>query len=162
MPLPTPYQPVTRCRFCVQANTQGIARRSPSDVACVRRAGREPKLSSDNSSSGLESCRYAEHLRHFHQLAVGRPGRAGERLHRFIELVHRNQCRFALRAQHMLDHRGAQELDLIRRRAAVRVLEGHHLALLGDPELAANRTGGEAAMARPAGAPPRLTEPPRP
>ena len=59
-----------------------------------------------------------------------------------MELVHRNERRLALGAQHMLDHRGAQQFDLIRRRAAVRVLEGHDLALLGDAKLAADRARG--------------------
>ena len=53
IPLPTPYQPGTKCRFCDQANTQGIARRSLSDWAPNRRAGREPMLSRVSSSSGL-------------------------------------------------------------------------------------------------------------
>ena len=51
--LPTPYQPVMMCRFCAQANTQGMARRSLKLLAPKRRAGREPILSSEISSSGL-------------------------------------------------------------------------------------------------------------
>ena len=51
--VPTPYQPVMKCRFWAQANTQGIARRSFSELAPKRRAGREPILSSEISSSGL-------------------------------------------------------------------------------------------------------------
>jgi len=46
-----------------------------------------------------------------------------------------------------------QKLDLISRGAAIGVLEGDDFALLGDAELAADRPAGEAAIARPAGAP---------
>ena len=53
MPLPTPNHPGTKCRFCDQANTQGMARRSLSERAPNRRAGREPRLRSEISSSGL-------------------------------------------------------------------------------------------------------------
>ena len=77
-----------------------------------------------------------------------------ERLHGLVEFVHRHERRLALRAQHVLDHRGAQQLDLIGGGAAIRVLEGHDLALLGDAELAAIDPAGAAAMARPVGAPP--------
>ena len=45
MALPKPYQPVTMWRFCDQAKTQGMARRSDSDRAPKRRAGREPIFS---------------------------------------------------------------------------------------------------------------------
>ena len=78
-----------------------------------------------------------------------------ERLHGLVEFVHRHERRLALRAQHVLDHRGAQELDLIGRRAAIGVLEGHDLALLGDAELAADRSrgrGGDGAAGRRAAA----------
>ena len=51
--LPTPYHPGTRCRFCVHANTHGIARRSASERVPPRRAGREPMFSSCSSSSGV-------------------------------------------------------------------------------------------------------------
>ncbi len=53
MALPKPYQPVIRWRFCDQAKTQGIARRSAIDLAPKRRAGREPILSIASSSTGL-------------------------------------------------------------------------------------------------------------
>ena len=46
----------------------------------------------------------------------------------------------ALRAQHVLDHRGSQQLDLIGRGAPIGILEGHDLALFGDAELAADRS----------------------
>ncbi len=55
---PTPYQPVMMWRFCAQANTQGMARRSASERAPKRRAGREPILSSEISSSGLAAWKY--------------------------------------------------------------------------------------------------------
>ena len=52
-PEPTPYQPVIEWRFCAQAKTQGIARKSARLLAPKRRAGRDPMLSSEISSSGL-------------------------------------------------------------------------------------------------------------
>src|SRR5437660_11105926 len=52
-PVPNPYHPGMKWRFCVQANTQGMARRSASVRMPVRRAGREPMFRSAISSTGL-------------------------------------------------------------------------------------------------------------
>ena len=54
-PLPSPNQPGTTIRVCVQPNTHGIARRS-SNVGASRpgrRDGREPTFSSPSSSTGV-------------------------------------------------------------------------------------------------------------
>ena len=144
MPLPTPYQPESMWRFWVQANTQGMARRSPSVLACVRRAGREPMLSIDSSSSGLDACRYSSIVGSSMSFRYADHAVPDERFHRLVEFVHRHQRRLALGTQHVLDHRCAQQFDLIGRRAAIRVLERDDLALLGDAELAADgaRRGG--------------------
>ena len=141
MPLPTPYQPESMCRFWVHANTQGMARRSAKRsrlrAACRARADVEHR----ELLQGTRCLQILEHRRHFHQLSVSRPGRARQRLHGFMELVHRNQRRIALRSQHVLHHRCPEKLDLISRGAAIGVLEGDDLALLGDAELAADRPG---------------------
>ena len=54
---PQPYQAGRRQRFCVQANTQGIARSassSPVAAASGREAGRDPIFSSASSSTGVK------------------------------------------------------------------------------------------------------------
>ena len=55
-PDPTPYQPGTIWRDCVQPNTHGIAR-SPDSPAPLsgRRAGRDPMLRSVSSSTGVDA-----------------------------------------------------------------------------------------------------------
>ena len=59
-PAPTPNQPGTSWRDCVQPNTQGIAR-SPSSPspARLRRAGREPMFISASSSTGVDVLKYS-------------------------------------------------------------------------------------------------------
>ena len=50
--LPAPNHDGSRIRFCVHANTHGIARRSSSRPPLRREAGREPIVSSASSSTG--------------------------------------------------------------------------------------------------------------
>ena len=55
-PLPTPNQPGTIWRDCVQPKTHGMARRPSSPApASGRRDGREPRCSSPSSSTGEEA-----------------------------------------------------------------------------------------------------------
>ena len=64
--VPTPYQLGSRCRFCVHANTHGMARRSstrippspPPSSPPGRRDGREPIVSSPSSRIGLAATKY--------------------------------------------------------------------------------------------------------
>lgn len=64
--------------------------------------------------------------------------------------------------ERMDEDAGGQHLQIVLGRAAVGEFGRDHFPLLGHPHASAIEPAGWAAMARPAGAPPRLTEPPRP
>jgi hypothetical protein len=49
---PAPYQDGSSSRFCVHANTHGIARSAAMSPTAPREGGREPRLSSDSSAMG--------------------------------------------------------------------------------------------------------------
>ena len=51
--LPSPYQPGKTKRLCIQEKTQGIARRSSTDLVARRNVGREPSLRPPISSIGV-------------------------------------------------------------------------------------------------------------
>ena len=73
--------------------------------------------------------------------AIGGLGDAGERLHGFVELGIA-RLRFVGAAQAVAEHAGRQQFHMGERGAAVGVVGGDHLALLGHAQAAGDRAGG--------------------
>ena len=77
-----------------------------------------------------------------HQPVVGGVCRSRHRLHRLVEFGRGDERVLALRFDRVLEYAGGEQLRLVCRRAAVGVLGGDHLPLLGDPQAPLDRPRG--------------------
>src|SRR4029079_11366317 len=152
--VPTPYQPVMTWRFCAQANTQGMARRSPNDFG-PKRGGGAPHLSrrqpAPRRGADIEHRDLLERARRLeigdevgmtHEPRIGSAGGAREGFERVLELALWTKLLLALGLQRVLEHRGGKQLHLIERRTLIGIFVGHPCALLGDAETPTDRAGG--------------------
>ncbi len=123
---PQPYHAGKRQRFCVQANTHGIARSDPRNSApSGRRDGREPMLSKRELVHRRECSEEGDEPRILNEFAVRRARALGERCdeRRIHVLLSTAPCEHG---------RGERGLEVAVRELRQPVLERDRLALLGD------------------------------
>ena len=137
---PRPNQAGSRCRDCVQAKTQGMARRSRRSLRSPSAGGARAEA---NVLDQIDGRRLAEVFHKFRRLinefAVEIAAAGGEL--RGIAFPFRDLGRFdpAEVEQVRVEHRGDQLLEIPLGDGGVRVFQGNHFALFGDAQPPARR-----------------------
>jgi hypothetical protein len=165
--VPAPNQPGMLRRHWLHPNTHGIARRSSIRSEFLRDEGRLPDVQRRDLTDRRDRPEELDEpagsvVRGAVDEATVRVERQpGQGVHRLAEPVG-VVAELLLVEARGLQRRGEQRLEVPARRRRLRVLGGHHLALLGDAQRAVHRAGrlGEDRLV--GGPPPRPTVPPRP